>query len=1045
MTCRATVHLFHHSMKIHLVGLLVCMLACTGQAYKPSLARLIVLSAVMMDHTHITVEAGNVDSFPIISQFKSAVQAIGGDLEGAKRTQENFVDGCPVVSQVKAAVVAGTEGHEAARLQQEKFGKLMLDTIDGIPVAGHIKGAIHYAMGDNEMGEKCMVDATRGGVNLVAGAAGFMVGGPVGAGAATVLAGAAYDGIATGALTLAHGKVTPYGIVSAGMNLAEQAKTGRVDIGDAFDTAMGPVMEFAGTAVPLIKAKFPVRARSIAMDELSKLKAANRAPLIEKPSVLFEPKRWTDVERNMPLTLESSLRKALQVDEKIGFFKQFTPTEYKTRFHLEAKMNDYFSGDKSIFENYKKVNSELANRYLTDPTYTRKLFLKEIDRNLKRYENGINEKMVVEGPIRVKGLSKNEQVTGQSFNKWSVEDLGKPDNAPAGSYFDHRLHRVQADLNYARQAENFKDPNFILKSRMKTLNGDPPDRLVKVRGRTVAKDLLEAGKDCERCGEHAAVEHLNGKTPYYRDEGDPGVGSSHQVGGDDVVHADPDGRLMNFDTIEHSVSSAIDEKNPSRVIAKATCVDCLRTFAEQPDKVKYIPSNIIDKKVTNLESLPIDGRRPEGGPTRIQDNFDQIYNDLPGTAQQKEAAMAAYARMNDYLEAPLKFDNTANEVMKKRLKQSGVLEFDKLKKEMLDAELKEMKDTDIPRSKIEEDVERRILAMKNAVHGTETNAPTRLFNLERIRQELMEMERQRPENKDLSRSELERKVASDMDSIKRVIPEADTNKFNYDKIKKYMLDTERSKPENHGLSKPELEDRVAGRINMIRDAIPETDTKALSKQLKNDYYFSSGDGFKTSVTMVDAVTENAHSVTVSAAAREAMIRNAAKKTDVLEGQGAFQSFRNVQQKLAVDFAKGKLTEEQFTEALKTNQRRYDTAITEKVGQYSHAFYNDKYVPVGEMPYPRFGKWTREDILTVKKGQTELVPAHTIPKANSLYNPTHRLNYVSGLTAHAARRTGGLVGGQWATRSDYDDYHGPHGYHTDSGHGMHKDTEQHGHP
>ena len=42
---------------------------------------------------------GNADSIPVVSQVKSGVQLIGGDAEGAKRTQTNFVRECPGVSQ----------------------------------------------------------------------------------------------------------------------------------------------------------------------------------------------------------------------------------------------------------------------------------------------------------------------------------------------------------------------------------------------------------------------------------------------------------------------------------------------------------------------------------------------------------------------------------------------------------------------------------------------------------------------------------------------------------------------------------------------------------------------------------------------------------------------------------------------------------------------------------------------------------------------------------------------------------------------------------
>jgi hypothetical protein len=43
---------------------------------------------------------GNIDSVPVLAQAKSLVQVIGGDAEGAKKTQENFfLDGF-ITSQV---------------------------------------------------------------------------------------------------------------------------------------------------------------------------------------------------------------------------------------------------------------------------------------------------------------------------------------------------------------------------------------------------------------------------------------------------------------------------------------------------------------------------------------------------------------------------------------------------------------------------------------------------------------------------------------------------------------------------------------------------------------------------------------------------------------------------------------------------------------------------------------------------------------------------------------------------------------------------------
>ena len=47
---------------------------------------------------------GNTDSIPVVSQVKSLVQVIGGDEEGALKTQENFQRTGPIASQINSLV-----------------------------------------------------------------------------------------------------------------------------------------------------------------------------------------------------------------------------------------------------------------------------------------------------------------------------------------------------------------------------------------------------------------------------------------------------------------------------------------------------------------------------------------------------------------------------------------------------------------------------------------------------------------------------------------------------------------------------------------------------------------------------------------------------------------------------------------------------------------------------------------------------------------------------------------------------------------------------
>ena len=47
---------------------------------------------------------GNTDSIPIVSQVKSLVQVIGGDENGALKTQENFIRTAPIAAQINSLV-----------------------------------------------------------------------------------------------------------------------------------------------------------------------------------------------------------------------------------------------------------------------------------------------------------------------------------------------------------------------------------------------------------------------------------------------------------------------------------------------------------------------------------------------------------------------------------------------------------------------------------------------------------------------------------------------------------------------------------------------------------------------------------------------------------------------------------------------------------------------------------------------------------------------------------------------------------------------------
>ncbi len=117
---------------------------------------------------------GAVDSVPVVSQTKSAVQAVCGDVEGARTTQENFLDTCPVVSQGKSIVQWANDDAEGARQTQLKFAGSLSDFADekekgrsptgyrftALPVSGYFKTLCSPAACPGDMGTEDLPGTT---------------------------------------------------------------------------------------------------------------------------------------------------------------------------------------------------------------------------------------------------------------------------------------------------------------------------------------------------------------------------------------------------------------------------------------------------------------------------------------------------------------------------------------------------------------------------------------------------------------------------------------------------------------------------------------------------------------------------------------------------------------------------------------------------------------------------------------------------------------------------------------------------------------------
>ncbi|KYK58816.1 hypothetical protein DCS_05834 [Drechmeria coniospora] len=114
------------------------------------------------------------ETFPIIAQLKTLVQAITGDVAGARKTNEEFID-------------AWTN----------HLGQTASDLADGVPVIGHVKGIVHFIMGDVEAAIHSEEAASRTLVVLSAAALTAGTGGLAAPVLAGVVGGLAADTVVT--------------------------------------------------------------------------------------------------------------------------------------------------------------------------------------------------------------------------------------------------------------------------------------------------------------------------------------------------------------------------------------------------------------------------------------------------------------------------------------------------------------------------------------------------------------------------------------------------------------------------------------------------------------------------------------------------------------------------------------------------------------------------------------------------------------------------------------------------------------------------------
>lgn len=175
------------------------------------------------------------DWIPIYSQIKCLVQVLAGDIDGAQRTNANFVRTCPVISQGFSLVQFAVGDPEGARDTFTECVNTMDGVVNSTPVIGHVKGLLHYAAKDKERGDVAMKAASHTTAVAAGGVTGMIIGGPAGAVAGGISAGAAMDGAISVVDSKLHDEERLYGLFETFKKIDSRAMSS----GDAVDTVGG--------------------------------------------------------------------------------------------------------------------------------------------------------------------------------------------------------------------------------------------------------------------------------------------------------------------------------------------------------------------------------------------------------------------------------------------------------------------------------------------------------------------------------------------------------------------------------------------------------------------------------------------------------------------------------------------------------------------------------------------------------------------------------------------------------------------------------------
>lgn len=179
----------------------------------------------VMDGAGRTIAAG---ALKVAQQHDAASKMI----DSAGQTFVSYSERSAITSNVRRIFADKEESDRLLKAQGDAWTTLGEST----PVVGHVVGAVRYAQGDSEGGDRCMINATR--MTAIVGAAIATGGGSV-AVATTV---AAYDVIATGVKSGFKGEFKPVGYID---EAAQALKAGQANNTAMFSPLLGAAEDVA--------------------------------------------------------------------------------------------------------------------------------------------------------------------------------------------------------------------------------------------------------------------------------------------------------------------------------------------------------------------------------------------------------------------------------------------------------------------------------------------------------------------------------------------------------------------------------------------------------------------------------------------------------------------------------------------------------------------------------------------------------------------------------------------------------------------------------